>query len=491
MKQRMLSMSWWLVAALVWAAPSRAITLVSEDFDDGCAAISSRWPDKSYIGFPCGGGEGPEGATTLVTSPVVSGAGALRQNFTGTQYDTPPHGGGAAQQDFGAANPGYRDIWITWYSRMSTGFKTAGGEISAGGLGGAGTKSIYLYMLSPSTGKQHGWVPNYMWGSHNLSPHAQGIKDAHPIQGGPIVPYDTEVFYCNVQCYWEPDDQWTGYEMHYRLNTPGQSDGLLEVYVTPQGGSTFLMTRYANREFVDSNNSGSMPGDSYWKWAKLYRQDGLGYIYWDRLRITTERIGFSGTPPAPAPDTSLPNAPTNLTVTELWEDLKALAATVWQWLGPSEALAATNDRVTITWPEIEPDTLYELRWHSFAHPDWIPLGRVPSEQAKVVIPLDPPVRCDAGQDCWRCADGRAIRDGRTGPWLSETAHGKACSQFTVGPIALPPLPPVPQPDPEPDLIGPAIVTMSGDKVFIACDPARYTKAKTTGTGTKRVITCLN
>lgn len=37
---------------------------------------------------------------------------------------------------------------------------------------------------------------------------------------------------------------------------------------------------------------------------------------------------------------------------------------------------------------------------------------------------------------------------------------------------------------------PATVTMSSTQVFIACDPARFTRAKTTGTGTKRTITCL-
>lgn len=155
--------------------------------------------------------------------------------------------------------------------------------------------------------------------------------------------------------------------------------------------------------------------------------------------------------------------------------------------------AVPNDRVTFTLSGQQPGHEYEVRWQSFLHPAWLSLGLIPATQPTLMVPLSPPVTCPAGADCYVCADARARRlgDSLSGPWLSDTPAGKSCNQFAVGPIVLPPPPvPVPIPDPEPDVIGPAIVTMSGDKVFIACDPARYTKAKTTGTGTKRIVTCL-
>ena len=152
--------------------------------------------------------------------------------------------------------------------------------------------------------------------------------------------------------------------------------------------------------------------------------------------------------------------------------------------------AVPNEQLTLSWTTVQTGVDYDLRWQYFAHPDWINLGLVPSSALKIIIPLSPPITCPTGTDCWVCADARAKRlsDGVTGPWLSETTTGKACNQFAVGPIVLPLPPPVPELEPE--IIGPASVTMSGDKVFIACDPTRYTRAKTTGTGTKRVITCL-
>lgn len=489
MRTRIVMVLCWLVSV----PTAQAETRVSEDFEGSAAQIAARWPGQSYCCFPNTGGP-----FSLVTSPVVNGSQALRYNYTGTQYDNPPQGGGHAEWDY---HFGDRDIWVTWSSYMAPGFKTAGQP--DGSVAGVATKGLYMYMRSASTGEVHGWVFHYFYGGRQLTLSAQGIKDHKGPNGpgsGPAIPYDTENMWNNVQAYSQPDGQWVGYEAHFKLNTPGQADGLYELYITPRsaGQPTFLATRQANREFVDSNNTGRMPGDSYWFRQKIYRQDGLGWLYLDGLYVTTTRVGFTGAPP-PAPggggfpptppaDTSLPNAPTNLTVTELWEDLKALAASVWSWLGPATAEASANDRVTITWPEVEPGTLYELRWQHVGHPDWIPLGRVPSEQGKLVLPLDPPVACAAGQDCWRCADGRAIRDGQTGRWLSETAQGKACSQFAVTPITLPPPPPVPAPVPVPP--APAVITQSGDSITIQCDKSRFTKMKTTGTGTKRVITCL-
>ena len=196
----------------------------------------------------------------------------------GTQYDLPPQGGGSAEWDY---HTGDREIWITWYSYMAAGFKTAGGVVSgANSVAGVATKGIYSYMYSPSTGATHGWVFHYFYGGRSLTLSAQGIKDARgPASAGyPPRPYDTENMFCNIQCYDQPDSQWVRYEAHFKLNTPGQADGVYELFVTPvtAGTPTFLSARYANREFVDGHNAGQMPGDSYWYRTKHYRQDAIG-----------------------------------------------------------------------------------------------------------------------------------------------------------------------------------------------------------------------
>jgi hypothetical protein len=227
-----------------------------------------------------------------------------------------------------------------------------------------------------------------------------------------------------------------------------------------------------------------MPSDAIWGMIRLYRQYGKGNLYIDNITVSTARMGTSdgGSTPPPAQDTSLPNAPTNLTVTQLWEDLKALASTVWQWIGPASAEAATasSDRVTILW-DARPGQRFTFDLTAFA---WSGAKSYPDIDAglgRYVIALPNMPAGQAGDDRWICAterDGKAL----TG-----------CNQLALGPIVLPPPPvpePIPAPDPEPEPIGPATVTMSGDQIYIACDSTRYTRAKTTGTGTKRVITCL-
>lgn len=278
--------------------------ILNEGFEGSISSITARWPNQSYSTFPNTGGP-----FNIVNFPVYNGTQSLRYNYVGTQYDTPPQGGGSAYVEY---HNGVREIWLTWYSFMETGFKTAGGN----GLLGVATKGLYSYMYSPSTGQTHGWVFHYFYGGRQLTLSAQGIKDARgPVSGGSqLVPYDTENMWNNVQSYSQPDNQWVCYEAHFKLNTPGVADGVYELYVTPvtAGIPTFLASRYINREFVDSNNSGQMPGDSYWYRTSIYRQDGLGYMYLDNLTVSDTRVGSGGAPPA---DTIPPFDVTFLSVT--------------------------------------------------------------------------------------------------------------------------------------------------------------------------------
>lgn len=285
-----------------------------------------------------------------------------------------------------------------------------------------------------------------------------------------------------------PTGQWACIEARLTYGSPGQRNGIVQGWVN---GNPSINITNALMDQVGQQ--------SVMRGVRLYTQLGLGAIYYDDYAVSRDaRIGCaagSGGSGAPLPDTSPPNPPTDLNVTELWNGLKRLVATVWQWIGPSSVEAAVpNDTLMLSWTSQQAGIDYDLRWQYFAHPDWIALGLVPSNALQLIVPLSPPVTCLAGADCYVCADARAKRlsDGVFGPWLSETPAGKACNQFAVGPIVLPPPPepvPVPAPVPAPDP-APATVTMSGDTITIQCDKTRYTRMKTTGTGTKRVITCL-
>ncbi|MDP3091156.1 MAG: hypothetical protein Q8N04_10785 [Nitrospira sp.] len=295
------------VVAASWVlgtSPVYATTLISEDFEGSAASIAARWPGQSYCCFPNSGGP-----FNLVPSPVAGGAQALRYNYTGSQYDNPPQGGGSAEWDY--TDQTQREVWITWYSYMAPGFKTAGGN----GVGGVATKGIYQYMKSLSNGQVNGWVFHYFYGGRQLTLSAQGIKDHKGPNGpgtGTAIPYDTENMWQNVQSYEQPDGQWVGYEARFKLNTPGQADGAYQLYITPPGSTAFLAASHTNREFVDTTPGGRMPSDARWYRTKLYRQDGLGSMYIDNLTVTTTRVGFSGVPLPPS-DTTPPATPSGFT----------------------------------------------------------------------------------------------------------------------------------------------------------------------------------
>lgn len=151
--------------------------------------------------------------------------------------------------------------------------------------------------------------------------------------------------------------------------------------------------------------------------------------------------------------------------------------------------ALTNTSATISWqPTTDPTIRYELRWKHFANDwAWKPIATNLDSTSGTYVQTFPALPdtlwlSDRGA-CW---DARAVRGALASPWLSESGQ-QSCTQM---PVTAPIPEPTPVPAPAPELIGPAIVTMSGDKIFIACDPTRYTRAKTTGTGTKRIITCL-
>lgn len=458
----------WLGSVL--PVQAQGVTLLSEGFEGSAAQVGARWPER---------GVGMEAwpnnhAYELNTNPayVRSGTQSLLLKYNEGPYSGNTNPGGSVFRQL--TNQAYNEIWVTYDTLMVSPFYTGGNE--AQNIGGVGTKGIYMYMYSPAFNRYFGWVPNWLYGGKQHQLGTQGCRD-----NWNGIPYDSSFFSQNVQPTEQPDNIWTRHEVHYKLNTPGQADGLLEEYQTIGSGPRTLVTRYTGRRCLDDNTNGAwpnaMPSDARWNKASIYRQFGSGRMYVDNFTVTTEAIGSGGAPPpGPLPDTSPPNAPTNLNVTELWERLKTIVATVWQWLGPASAEAATaaSDQAVIRW-DPRPGQRFMIDLTGFAWSGAKTFADLDAGIGVLTVPLPGLPPGQPGDDRWLCAqerDGKAM----TG-----------CNQLALGPIVLPP---PPDPEPVPEIIGPAIVTMSGDKVFIACDPARYTKASTTGRGTKRTITCL-
>lgn len=163
--------------------------------------------------------------------------------------------------------------------------------------------------------------------------------------------------------------------------------------------------------------------------------------------------------------------------------------------------AMTAGSATLEWtPTTETTVRYDLRWSHFAN-GWTWESIVSNLDSTAgrylhLFPVLPETTGDRGA-CW---DARAVRGGLASPWLSESGKQQCLQVPITSPIPAPV--PIPMPLPVPmaasvPLLQPssiqtpaATITQSGDSVTIQCDPSRFTRAKTIGTGTKRVITCL-
>lgn len=171
----------------------------------------------------------------------------------------------------------------------------------------------------------------------------------------------------------------------------------------------------------------------------------------------------------------------------------------------ASASAMTASSATLAWtPTTDSSIRYELRWQHFANGwAWESVAtNLDSTTGSYVqtFPALPDTTGDRGA-CW---DARAVRGGVASPWLSESNQQQCLQVPMAAPIPAPvPLPmptpvpapapvptPVPVPAPVPVQTPAATITQSGDTITIQCDKTKFSKMKTTGSGTKRTITCL-
>lgn len=298
-----------VVAGLLLPHLAHAVTLLSEGFEGTCEEVRTRWPYQGQIllgQFPC---IHPMTINTDLRF-VRSGSQSLKMQYEGGEIY-----GGAATHVF--ADNTRTEIWVTYDTYMRAPFYT-GGDTSAG-VGGVNTKGLYAYMNSPTSGaRRWGWVPGWSWGTRNHNLGTQGCFDN--LYNGVNVPYTSTTFFQNKTIVEQPWDTWVRHEVHYKLNTPGQANGLLEEYQTVGNGPRTLTTQYLNRQCLDNFLGGEMPSDARWFSMQIYRQYGNGELYIDNLTVTTEAVGSGGTvppppPPPPPSDTTPPTQPTNLSCT--------------------------------------------------------------------------------------------------------------------------------------------------------------------------------
>lgn len=235
------------------------------------ARATTYWDDEMEAGNTGYDLSGLSGVMTFDTSVKFSGNGSLRLDYPSECYpDKILQGfqcGGFADRSF----PETSDLYRRFYIRMDSNFTVGDSETKI------------MASTPPGEITFDTWW-EFQFGSHVFSAVVSRNEDGTAVvykQNGTI-----------------PFGQWVCIETHEKLNTPGQADGVLELWVN---GTQVLSAKNVMFRVAGDNNQLGI--------NRLYRQVGLGSLWFDRIAVGDSRIGClggqQGTPPAP---------PTGLTV---------------------------------------------------------------------------------------------------------------------------------------------------------------------------------
>ena len=270
-----------LLVSLWLPGVAQATVFFNETFDDGAAAVESRWSAS------CGVNWTSAGVFSLDTSQRVSGTTSLKEVVDGLTTRIPEFLSGTCFIDRSLPNVG--TLYLRWYERTPSNFIYDTNNVKSINIGAT---SYY-----PS------WWFGHWGGSLNLEPAGQVIAD---------VGYGNQTYFPNVASASIPTDRWVCVEAQVTLNTQGQANGIMREWIDGT-----LAIEYLNREFrgpsalngPDLNNSGSM----LFNLIRMYAQHGVGTRWYDDWAAADTRIGCGSTPP-PTGDTTPPSPPTAVTV---------------------------------------------------------------------------------------------------------------------------------------------------------------------------------
>lgn len=437
---------WLLSGALAHPA-----TFWKSTFEDDQGTLrGSGWGTDSCTWLQPGGSPWLEGCNPVrTTTRPFAGLKSLDKDYTGPVLSQDGNHGAYVTRPF----PVSSEVWISFRLRNEN-FKYSN----------PGQDKVHYIMRDLNAGNEGvNFVLDFHYGNR-LVMIAQSDSDTTPPCSGNTNPgwYNTCIYEPNLAEYAFPQNQWVCVEEHYKSNSlvggVPQSDGIIEVFFTPSGGSTIQTIGYYNRRWngvgqVYQPNLGAI---------RIYTQSGGGHQFIDDFAVGNTRQGCEGGGgPVTPPDTTPPVTPAELRVTELLQTsldqlangfsaamsfLKQEAESVMQvlvsWLGPSEAVAEiANDHVTVSWgsPQDEQLTLNLTLSHYADGGAPIKISTIPSLAGSYVHAFTPPLTCHEGQNCWICADAQTVdARGVVSKWVSEVnPSGKVCGQIAQT-IVLPP-----------------------------------------------------
>jgi hypothetical protein len=265
-----------LMIVLLLALPSASQSVVYWD-DDFENHLAPNWPyDPSD---PCY----PDGCNPQISADLAhSGTHSLKGHYTGLD----------SGRWIDRYYPATEEVWTRFYYR-TTNFT----------YNNVGTKHFHL---GDGVHYPNFWISNNA-GRRDMMVYGQNTADPNCGSGGSQgVPFSQSspgdcLYYANVATVNLNDDQWYCIEIHLRMNTPGVSDGIAQIYVDGK-----LTTNYTNAGFRGVLNQGPNlnSSSSTFNFTRIFVQHGVGDMFYDQFAVGNTRI-----PCGASPATS-PNPPT-------------------------------------------------------------------------------------------------------------------------------------------------------------------------------------
>ena len=228
----------------------------------------------------------PGGTMAYDTNVKFSGNGSIRLNYTpNCQVDgTLNQCGGSVTRQF----PRSDDVYKRVYFRMS------GLGPNPGPNGQFETSTTaFTKMLKGQGNTVNGLTPRHWW----MMGCCFSKKFMITMERVPSPSRATNAFSSQTLA----DNRWYCIETHEKMNTPGVANGIAEAWV--DGVKVLTKTDALWR------NSG-MDATSQWLEFSIFRQNGIGNIWWDRFAAGDTRIGCIGS--IPQGDTTPPTIPSGV-----------------------------------------------------------------------------------------------------------------------------------------------------------------------------------
>ena len=252
-----------IAAMCVWAGNAQAVVIETNE-----------WSTRTQAGWAYNAPPVIDNATN-----TPAGGGALKMTYPAGTYTTSMGGGRAEYTIPGQPTELYIGHWIKWSSPFD--------------WNPIGTKIDYLVMREASTAS--GFRDNFLTMIQNNGStltftqqlvSAPGTQNRYPNRGG-----------VNIQ-----KNRWYWLEIHARLNTVGQANGFLEIWV-----DDVLIMQHSDVTYRTTNAS----------WGQYQHSPEWGggggtinqeqYIWFDHTVLSTTRIGRpTSSPPG---DTTAPRSP--------------------------------------------------------------------------------------------------------------------------------------------------------------------------------------